>query len=248
MDIFLMVLFLILFVVFLIMYINTKSDVKKLNTMLQQTIKENRLLLTKQNNLEKELYEKKLENIRFMLNPHTFKNTLTTIQDLAKSTLNSVENLAGLFDYMLYDAQQKFVPLEKEIKFANDYINLYRLRLGPTFNLKIDMEDNLFEDFYRQKKIPPMIFAHFIENAFKHGYSKNDDAFIHIKLEVIPQNQIVYSVRNRVSTIKNTSKGGLGNEKFIERLNLLYPNKYNLDMKEQEGIYSANLKILLYEN
>lgn len=244
----LIIIFLILFVVFLILYLNSKSEAKRLNSLLNNAIIENKALLLKQINLEEELYEKKLEGLRFVLNPHSFRNTLNTIQHLAKSTLNSVESLAGIFDYMLYDAQQKFVSLEKEIKFANEYLLLYKLRLSPTINLKINLFDKAFEDFYKQKSIPPMIFAHFIENAFKHGDLDSDDAFIHIKLEVISQSHIVYSVRNRISITKNTNKGGLGNEKFIERLNLLYPNKYNLDLKEHNDIYSANLKISLYEN
>lgn len=240
--------FFIPFVIFLILFLIKRRKEKILNAQLFHAIKENQALLVKINNLDKELYEKKLEGLRFMLNPHSFRNTLNTIQYLAKSTLNSVENLAGIFDYMLYDAQQKYVTLEKEIKFANEYLHLYKLRLSPTINFKVDLFDNAFEDFYKQKSIPPMIFAHFIENSFKHGDLDGDEAFIHIKLEVINQNEIVYSVRNRISAKKSTSKGGLGNEKFIERLDLLYPGKYNLDLNEHNQIYSANLKIMLHEN
>jgi two-component system LytT family sensor kinase len=244
----LLFLFFILFVVFLVLYLRKRRKEKILNTQLFNEIKEKQALLLKINNLDKELYEKKLEGLRFMLNPHSFRNTLNTIQHLAKNTLNSVENLAGIFDYMLYDAQQKYVSLEKEIKFANEYLHLYKLRLSPVINFKVDLFENAFEDFYRQKNIPPMIFAHFIENAFKHGDLDGDEAFIHIKLEVISKNEIVYSVRNRVSPKKNTIKGGLGNEKFIERLDLLYPGKYNLDLNEHNSIYSANLKIVLHES
>ena len=240
--------FFLLFVIFLILFLVKRNKANKLNTQLFSSIKENRELLIKINNLDKELYEKKLEGLRFVLNPHSFRNTLNTIQHLASNTLKSVESLTGIFDYMLYDSQQKFVPLEKEINFAKAYVELYKLDLKATVKLKSNLSEKEYEDFYKQKRVPPMIFAHFIENAFKHGDLDSDEAFIQIKLEVISKNEIVYSVRNRISSKKSNIKGGLGNEKFIERLDLLYPGKYNLDSKPDKEIYSANLKISLYEN
>ncbi len=197
--------------------------------------------------LQQQLYESKLDGLQIMLNPHSFRNTLNTIQHLAKQTLNSVESLAGIFDYMLYDARQRLVSLEKEVKFANEYLRLYRLRLKPNVKVTTNLEDKANEEFYQRMKIPPMIFAHFIENVFKHGDIESEEAFIHIKLEIILPNQIIYSVRNRISDKKIKQKGGLGYAKLIERLELLYPNNYQLDYKPSGEFFSANLKLTLHE-
>jgi len=206
----------------------------------------NKELKAREKILKKELELQKIENLRFTLNPHSFRNTLNTIEHLAKSTYDSVNSLSGIFDYMLYDAKSQFVPLEQEINFAKQYLNLYKLRLSPVVTVKFDLDSIIENEWSATKLIAPLIFAHFIENAFKHGDLQSDDAFISIKIEPINQNELVYSVRNKMRNKPTESKGGLGNEKFIERLELLYKNKYNLNYYPQSGIYAANLKLNLF--
>lgn len=195
---------------------------------------------------ERQLRESKLDGLQIMLNPHSFRNTLNTIQHLAKQTVQSVESLSGIFDYMLYDAQQRYVPLRKEVKFAQEYLQLFRLQLKP--HVKVNVDFSIDEDeFHERHQIPPMIFAHFIENAFKHGDLETESAFIHIKLELLEPNEIVYSVRNRVADAKNRQKGGLGYVKLKERLDLLYGQHYQLDHASTGDSYTANLKLRLHE-
>ena len=196
--------------------------------------------------LTKELDQKKIENLRFALNPHSFKNTLNTIEHLAKSTFQSVNSLSGIFDYMLYDAKSQFVPLENEVNFAKQYLSLYKLRLSPIVDVKITIDPTIENDWVNRKLIAPLIFAHFIENAFKHGNLISDEAFIHIKIEPLNENELVYSVKNQISKKKSNSKGGIGNDAFLERLDLLYKNNYSLNYYENNGTFSANLKLNLY--
>ena len=116
-----------------------------------------------------ELEKSKIENLKFTLNPHSFKNTLQIIGHLAEKTYDSVNSLSGLFDYMLYDAKNQFVPIEQEVNFATEYLKLYRLRLKPTVNVINSIDKEHLYKWGKKKKIAPLIFAHFIENAFKHG-------------------------------------------------------------------------------
>ncbi len=203
--------------------------------------------LDKINTLEAELEQKKIENLRFALNPHSFRNTLNTIEHLAKNTYESVHSLSGIFDYMLYDATNQFVPLGQEIKFAQEYLKLYRLRLKPTVNVKFDIDEKITPSIAEEMVIAPLIFAHFIENAFKHGQLEGDEAFITIKLELLGEKDLVYSVRNRIATQVNGEKGGLGKSTFEERLELLYKGKHQLEYHEADEIFTANLKLTLYE-
>lgn len=195
--------------------------------------------------LENELEQKKIENLRFALNPHSFRNTLNTIEHLAKNTYESVNSLSGIFDYMLYDATNQFVPLSQEIKFAQEYLKLYRLRLKPTVNVKFDIDEKITSTIKKDAVIAPLIFAHFIENAFKHGQLEGDDAFILIKLELIDKEELVYSVRNRIGAKRKGDKGGLGKSTFEERLKLLYKEKYELEYNETDNIFTSNLKLTL---
>lgn len=238
---------LLIALLFAIAYFVVRARNRKLQAQIDRGNRAYAKLEGKVQELERQLRESKLDGLQIMLNPHSFRNTLNTIQHLAKETLHSVESLAGIFDYMLYDAQQRFVPLEKEIKFANEYLLLYKLRLKPTVMVKANLEDQENQEFYERMKIPPMIFAHFIENAFKHGDLDSSEAFIHIKLEIIEPNQIIYSVRNRTTDKKVKQKGGLGYTKLVERLDLLYPGNYHLDHSATADVYSANLKLTLHE-
>lgn len=197
--------------------------------------------------LESELEQKKIENLRFALNPHSFRNTLDTIEQLAKNTYESVNSLSGIFDYMLYDATQQFVPLRQEIKFAEEYLKLYRLRLKPIVNVRFSIDEQLTDEVLDQKTIAPLICAHFIENAFKHGDLTTEDGFISIKIELLDENHLIYSVRNAIGTTPKNGKGGIGQHTFQERLDLLYKGKYQLDYKEENNVFTANLKLSLYE-
>ena len=81
---------------------------------MEKTIIENQQQKETIQNLKTELELQKIENLRFALNPHTFKNTLTTIENMAKRTYESVHSLSGSFDYMHYDAKSKFVSMDQE--------------------------------------------------------------------------------------------------------------------------------------
>lgn len=197
--------------------------------------------------LEDELEQKKIENLRFALNPHSFRNTLNTIEHLAKNTYESVHSLSGIFDYMLYDATNQFVPLGQEIKFAEEYLKLYKLRLKPTVNVKFNVDEKITGGVLESKTIAPLIFAHFIENAFKHGDLDSEDAFITIKIELLNEGELIYSVRNLVSHNTTNNKGGLGKNTFEERLQLLYKEKHHLEYQEENNVFTANLKLTLYE-
>jgi LytS/YehU family sensor histidine kinase len=219
------------------------NSVKKEITRLDKKIEVSNIDSKK---LRYQLHEQKLESLKFTLNPHSFKNTLDSIQHVAKSTLSSVENLSVILDYMLYETKDRFINIGNEIDFAEKYFSLYKLKISPVVSVKFNIDDRFKEQEYQCLKVAPLVTAHFIENAFKHGDIENDESFIELKLELIPPNSIVYSVRNKVkSSPRNIKKGGIGNSNFKERLELLYPNKYHLDSKQENGIYTSNLKITL---
>lgn len=237
----------VVIVVLILLIIGFREQIRKLKIVISKTNKEKDQAIEKEKILAEELKQKKIENLRFTLNPHSFRNTLNTIEHLAKSTFDSVNSLSGIFDYMLYDAKNQFVPLEQEILFVQKYIKLYRLKLEPTVDVKIFIDVRSLGSWGENKLVAPLIFAHFIENAFKHGDLMSDEAFIHIKIESTDTNDIEYSVSNKISKIKSQNKGGLGNDTFQERLDLLYENNYDCNYKPKEDVFTANLKLTLYD-
>ncbi len=242
----LIALVLLIITIILIIYVfRLKKKNITLDELAKKSTKERDLAIEKEKVVAKDLEQKKIENLRFALNPHSFRNTLNTIEHLAKSTLDSVNSLSGIFDYMLYDAKNQFVSLEQEINFAQEYLKLYRLRLKPIVNVRVSIDDNLLNGWSANKTIAPLIFAHFIENAFKHGDLESDDAFIYINIETLNENELIYSVRNKIAPKKSNLKGGIGNSSFSERLKLLYKNSHALDYKNENDEFTANMKITL---
>lgn len=222
----------ILFIIYLIQQLSNETN-------RADEVQENNQLL------EAEIEKRKIENLRFALNPHSFRNTLNTIEHLAKNTYESVNSLSGIFDYMLYDATNQFVPLKQELSFAQEYLKLYRLRVKPTTNVKFSVDEKMTDDVMGRRRIEPLICAHFIENAFKHGDLSSDGAFISIKIELINGSQFVYSVRNTYVEKTNNSNGGIGANAFEDRLNLLYNNKHHLEYTKENNVFTANLKLEL---
>jgi LytS/YehU family sensor histidine kinase len=191
--------------------------------------------------LQEDLHVQKVDNLRFLINPHTFRNSLNTITSFAVSTQMSLESLSGIFDYMLYDAQEQFVKLNQEVQFINQYLKLFKNRLSPEFNIQEDFKIECSPLALEILSIAPMITASFIENAFKHGDLKSRDAFIYIQLEFVKEKVLSYMVKNKVAEHKSETKGGLGRKKLEQRLELLYKGKHKLDYIQNGDVFEARL-------
>ena len=111
------------------------------------------------------------KNLRNQLNPHFLLNTLNNIYALiafdSDKAQQAVQELSKLLRYVLYDNQQTYVPLCKEVDFIRNYIELMRIRLSANVQMitKFDIQPD------SQTLIAPLIFISLIENAFKHGIS-----------------------------------------------------------------------------
>jgi LytS/YehU family sensor histidine kinase len=217
------------------------------NNEIKSLSQEKKRLNEEERKLKEEIHQRKIENLRFALNPHSFKNTLNSIQTLAANTYESVRGLSATIDYMLYDGQQPFVLLEQELDFARQYLVLFQKKLRPSFNLTIELDLSHRPDFCKKFCIAPLITAGFIENAFQHGDTESNDGFILVKMEIVSSNSIVYMVKNRIRPIQHRGKGGLGKAKMQERLELLYPSRHSIEYKNDNGIFIAILKLELHE-
>lgn len=199
------------------------------------------------NKLLNDLNEQRLDNMRFDLNKHSFKNTLDSIKTSTENTLSSISDLEDILKYMLYDTPGRYIKLKKEAEFALKYFNLYKQKESPKpiINMKIDplIEESEFENLM----VAPLITAHFIENAFMHADLKSEDSFIKINLELLPPRSIIYSISNKTKFQPFEKKySGVGTSTFEGRLNVLYDGKFQLDSKIENGIYTSNLKIDLH--
>jgi two-component system, LytTR family, sensor kinase len=140
---------------------------------------------------------------------------------------------------MLYDANKDKFLLNQEISYLKSYVELQQLRFGEGLDLVLDIEEHKRDCF-----IEPMLLLPFVENAFKHGIGMVPNPFIKISL-ALQDNKLYFSVANnynRSNHSKDESSGiGLANVK--NRLNLLYPNKYDLSIEDNGNIYAVKLNL-----
>lgn len=198
--------------------------------------------------LEKEKAENELKFLKAQIHPHFLFNTLNSLYalTLTKSDLapEVVLKLSELLDYMLYQTTEKRVPIAKEVKLMQNYLELEQLRYGERLQLK-------FHQAVDQPgtSIAPMILLGLVENAFKHGASKNpNQPEINIDLKVAAR-QLTFEVVNTVLTGELTSmdKGsnGIGLKNLNRQLELNYPDSYELKTGYHDGNYAVLLKINL---
>ena len=182
--------------------------------------------------------------LRSQVNPHFFFNTLNNIYSLvyqkSDDAPEAVMKLSSIMRYMLYDATTDKVLLEKEIEYLKSFIELEKLRLRNK-----DFVSLAINGASEGMTIAPMILIPFVENAFKHASRSVPAPGIIVTIDIVP-GEIVFSVKNHIRKNQHApqdKQGGIGLINIRRRLELLYPQKYSLDIKTSEDLFIVKLTI-----
>ena len=149
--------------------------------------------------------------------------------------------------YVLYDNQETFVPLTKEVEFIQNYIELMRIRVSSA--VKINTNFQIRPD--SQSPVAPLLFISLIENAFKHGISPTEPSFIDITLtEKDDEIHCVIRNSNYPKNAMDKSGSGIGLEQVRKRLELLYAGRYewHQQISSNQKEYSSILTIKIPDN
>ncbi len=197
--------------------------------------------------LEKENLEQQLEYLRYQINPHFLMNTLNNIHALvdidAEQAKATIVELSKIMRFALYEGSKQQVPLSRDIAFLQSYISLMRLRYSSKVAITVDIPADLPET-----DIPPMLFITFVENAFKHGVSYRQESFIDIRL-TIEGRHLLFVCRNSKVAKENLppkQEGGVGLQNVKKRLQLIYGDNHQLDIADEEGVYTVKLQLTLH--
>ncbi len=194
---------------------------------------------------EKEKLNAELLYLKAQINPHFLFNTLNSIYSLAiqksDATPEAVQKLSAMMRYILTEANNNFVPLEKEIDYIRNYIDLQQLRFGPEVKLNYSIWGNPSD-----KSIAPLILISFIENAFKYGMNAAEDTNIKIVINMYEKRVEMLVINNKVTVVvSDESRNGIGIENTRSRLELLYPFAHELTISEDEKQFTVKLNIEL---
>lgn len=199
--------------------------------------------------LEKQDLERQLEYLRYQVNPHFFMNTLNNIHALVdinpERAKTTIVELSKMMRYILYEGDKKLIPVQREALFLKNYIELMRLRYSSRVSINLDIPEMMPDVM-----LPPLLLISFVENAFKHGVSYAAPSFIDIKVTVT-QEMLQFKCRNSRQEQKpdeKKKKGGVGLANARRRLDLLFPNQYSLEIKENDKEYDVQLEIPLSKN
>jgi len=196
--------------------------------------------------LEKEKLAAELKLLKSQINPHFLFNTLNnlyalTLNNSSKAPL-TVHKLSELMSYMLYDSNQVEVPLDKEIQYIRNYIDLEKIRYGE----RLDVTMNIYGST-EGILVAPLLILPFVENSFKHG-ARNQlhNSWIHIDIEVLPDG-LVLKVENSKPDFQteNQKASGLGLRNVRKRLDHLYPERYFLQLFDEIDTHLVVLKLIV---
>lgn len=196
--------------------------------------------------LKNTVQESELQFLRSQINPHFLFNNLNNLYSYAlensTKTPEIILEMSGVLRYILYECKEKFVPLKKEIEQLDNFIKLYKLQIEERGNVKFNPHQ-IQSGF----KIAPLILIVFIENAFKHSQS-GQSSDIEIEIEVKQKgNQLQFSCVNNFEPVEGMDSvaKGIGLQNVIKRLQLLYPEKHQLQVEEKNNQFTVFLTMEL---
>lgn len=193
--------------------------------------------------LQEKNHAMELALVKSQLDPHFLFNTINNIDVLIlkdpEEASDYLNRLSDIMRFMLYETKTAKIALGKELDYIGKYITLQKIRTA----------NDSYVDFQvigspAGRKIAPMVFIPFIENAFKHTVNKKAENAIRIRME-IGDSSIKMTCVNRLEPHRPApaSTGGLGNDLIRKRLELLYPGRHELTARRQPEAYHVSLII-----
>ena len=194
--------------------------------------------------LEIEKFQVEQAFLRAQINPHFLFNTLnfiyTETSDYSKELADSIYRLSEIMRYTLNDDINinGKVPLQKEIDYIENYIELNQLRFSHQLCIHFKVDGNTTGIM-----IPPMILMTFLENVFKHGELKDKENPVTINFSIVPGNMKFSFSNMQKKNLLNESSTGIGIENIRKRLQYIYGDKYRLETRTDEVFFNVLLEI-----
>jgi len=171
---------------------------------------------SKEQSLREEKLKYQYQTLKAQINPHFLFNSFGTLTELVyddpKKADNYIQELSGIYRYILENEDTRLIALEKELDFVGHYFQLQQERLHNKLKLEINIEDP------DQFSVVPVSLHSLVENAIKHNSaSESEPLFIEIN-----QAEDYLQVRNNLrkkATMEPTTRKGLAN--LNEQLKLI---------------------------
>lgn len=195
--------------------------------------------------MAKEKAETELLFLKSQMNPHFLFNALNSVYFLIdkknEQAREALHKFSEMLRYQLYEVNDETVPIEKEVNYLKDYIEVQRIRKENTiidFTMKEDLHGF---------QIQPLLLIPFVENAFKHLSHFNNGKQNAINMNLHKQDdEMIFLIKNTTEGKQNSvikEDGGIGLANVKRRLELLYPGKHQLLINDADGYFDVQLKL-----
>lgn len=195
--------------------------------------------------LKEEKLQAELTSLKAQINPHFLFNTLNSIYALSVKkddrASDAIVHLSGLMRYVIKDANDYKIPLQKELEYIANYVELQKARLGNTAAVYFDVSGAA-----GVKTITPLILITYIENAFKYGVNPDAaDCVVDIRLQVTDTGICLRTFNKKRQHTALAESTGIGMQNTGERLKHLYPQQHQLHITDEAESYLVTLEIQL---
>lgn len=178
------------------------------------------------------------------IRPHFLFNSMNTIANLVYEDPTKAENavldLADLYRATL--AEPELVTLEQEIKHANGYLRIEKIRLGD----RLTLEFTISPDAYNIK-MPSMILQPLVENAVYHGIeSVTSGGVLEVSAQRTASNDLHITIKNPLPDSpreRHHSGNRMAINNIKQRLLLTYGKKAYLHAKQTDKSYIVELQL-----
>jgi hypothetical protein len=195
---------------------------------------------------ENEQLKTELSLLKSQVNPHFLFNTLNNLYGLIVQNQNQKASeitlkLSDLMRYLFESSKTDLVSLNKEIKFIKDYLALEKIRLNENTEIKFEVSGT-----DKEVVIAPLLFIPLVENAFKHGLlTISEESFAHFSLSVQGKD-LFFEAKNSVGkSLDRHLKSGVGIDNLRKRLQLIYPQKHQVEIEDTETLFKVTLHVQL---
>lgn len=187
-----------------------------------------------------------LSALKNQLSPHFLFNTLNSfysdLYDTAPKVAEDILTLSEMLRYVTYENRGDSVLLRDDLEFIRKYIVLFGRRFDGAIAVEYD-----FPQDAANYRVPSLLLIHFVENAFKHGRLDDAEHPVTISGE-IRGNEFIFKVGNTKGSGQHYDERGIGQQNISHRLDILFPGKQVLHIRESETRYDVTLTLPLWQS
>ncbi len=184
--------------------------------------------------LESTVKELELKTIKSHINPHFIFNSLNSIRALVdenpQRARRAITELSNILRSSMQAEKSETVTLAKELDIVKDYLALEQMRFEERLKIEFDIDEDTL-----QQQVPPMMLQTLVENAIKHGISKQVLGGVVRVVAIFKDNVMQLQVQNTGQLLANPNGEGFGIKSTQDRLNLMYQGKAVFEIKNLDG-------------